>query len=192
MANLLVGLANPWPFPKQARHNLGSLVLESLCDQLSLKWEWWWSCFGWVAKAAEPHELMMFIPATFYNVSGLAIRRACTQLGFEPNKLIILHDDIDLDRFCWASRWGGSDGGNRGVRSIFQFLDAGVRRLRIGVGRPASRDPSTVAAHVLGPVEPELLERWQTAVRSGELLKILGLDPSSSRDDQAPSRGMLA
>ncbi|CAE7230176.1 pth [Symbiodinium natans] len=192
MDHILVGLANPWPLPQQAKHNLGSLVLESLAEELDLDWEWWWSCFGWVAHArVNELTLILFIPGTFYNLSGFAVRRACVVLGLESHQLVLLHDDIDLDRFCWATRDGGSDGGNRGVRSVFQSLDPGVRRLRIGVGRPASRDPKTVACHVLAPVDQELLERWQAAARNGELLEILGLRGPPT-DNRSSTRGRLS
>ena len=202
MTHLLVGLGNPWPFPQSARHNLGSLVLETLAADLDLKWEWWWSCFGWIAHAdaGQLTGLKLLVPGTFYNLSGWAVRRACTVIGLEPHQLILVHDDIDLECFCWATRSGGSDGGNRGVRSVFQALDPGVKRLRLGVGRPPSRDPRAVAGHVLAPVEPELLERWRTAARNGrngELLGILGFGPNSAPSGAsgacgAASRGRLS
>ncbi|CAE7242458.1 pth [Symbiodinium necroappetens] len=176
---------------KLARHNLGSLVVEALAADLDLKWEWWWSCFGWIAHAGagELAGLKLLIPGTFYNLSGWGVRRACTVLGLESRQLILLHDDIDLECFCWAIRSGGSDGGNRGVRSVFQALDPGVKRLRIGVGRPPSRDPTAVAGHVLAAVDPELLQRWRTAARTGELLEILGLGPGGSSQGGPPGRG---
>ena len=169
-------------------------MLASLAEELGLEWEWWWSCLGWVAQPQEGEQtqLMLFVPGMFYNLSGWAVRRACIQLGLESCQVILLHDDIDLDCFCWATRCGGSDGGNRGVRSVFQALDAGIRRLRMGVGRPSSRDPRTVAAHVLAPVDEELLQTWQVAARNGELLQILGMTRDGSLGDfPPPSRGRL-
>ena len=169
MPQLLVGLGNPWPSPKSSRHNLGSLVLEAMAEELCLHWEWRWACWSWTAGEGQ---LVLTIPGSFYNFSGWAVQRVLQTLGFDPDDVVLLHDDIDLESFVWATIRSENDGGNRGVRSVLQAIGA-VRRLRLGVGRPASRSPASVAAYVLGCLEPTLLQRWQTAAAAGEVLDIL-------------------
>ena len=170
---LLVGLGNPWPCPKLARHNLGSLVLEALAETLGVEWRWCWSCWGWIAQS-EGNGLTMLIPGTFYNGSGWAVRRALEMLSLETSAACLLHDDIDLEPFAWALRWDETHGGNRGVQSVLDSTnERRLMRLRVGVARPARRDPATVAAYVLGPIEDKLLQRWQAAASGGELLQIL-------------------
>lgn len=184
MPQLLVGLGNPWPSPKSARHNLGSLVMEALAEKLGLTWEWRWSCWSWIAQGGD---MSITIPGTFYNLSGWAVQRVLQTLDMEPGDVVVLHDDIDLEPFVWAMICNESDGGNRGVRSILQAIGV-VRRLRLGVGRPASRSPPTVAAYVLGSLEPSLLQRWQTAAANGEVLQVLR---SSAEAPTARKKGRL-
>lgn len=175
MRKLLVGLGNPWPCPKHARHNLGSLVLQALAHHLDLSWEWRWGCWGWLAAA---EDLLLFIPGGFYNNSGWGVQRVLGLWDCEHD-LIVLHDDIDLETFCWSFRNSGSDAGNRGLRSVLEAVGGrSVSRLRLGVGRPASRSPTSVAAYVLGSVEEALLERWRSAVPT-ELMRILSSEPGT-------------
>eukprot|EP00438_Fugacium_kawagutii_P024821 Skav205723 [mRNA] locus=scaffold1496:86191:86769:+ [translate_table: standard] len=174
MPSLLVGLGNPWP--SKSRHNLGSLVLEALAEELGLDWEWRWSCWSWIAakdgNEGSGSELALMIPGTFYNLSGWAVQRGLRTLNLGPGDVVVLHDDIDLESFDWALVHSESDAGNRGVRSVLHAAGV-VSRLRLGVGRPANRNPASVAAHVLGPLEADLLQRWQSAAASGEVLQIL-------------------
>eukprot|EP00933_Yihiella_yeosuensis_P004387 TRINITY_DN108758_c0_g1_i1.p1 TRINITY_DN108758_c0_g1~~TRINITY_DN108758_c0_g1_i1.p1 ORF type:complete len:190 (+),score=34.56 TRINITY_DN108758_c0_g1_i1:128-697(+) len=177
---LLVGIGNPWPVPKASRHNFGALVLESLAAKLELEWEWHWGCFSWIAQSDEgdSESLGLVLPATPYNLSGPAVSRAIEALRVDISALTVLHDDIDLQPGCWALKSGGSDGGNKGIRSITSSLGTEqFRRLRLGIGRPedGSRSAAAVSAHVLGAVESELQDSWDTAVDSGELMRILHL-----------------
>ena len=93
---------------------------------------------------------------------------------YDCEHLVVLYDDIDLETFTWSFKCSGSDAGNRGLRSVLEAVGGRpVGRLRLGVGRPSSRSPSSVAAYVLGSVEEPLLQRWRSAVPA-ELLSILG------------------
>ena len=175
MPQLLVGLGNPWPSSKFARHNLGSLVVEALAEELGLQWEWRWRCWSWLAKgqgSPDGSELFIVIPATFYNLSGWAVHQVLQTFEIDPGDVVVLHDDIDLEPLVWALQSSESDGGNRGVRSVLNTVGI-VRRLRLGVGRPESRSPASVAAYVLGSIESSLLQRWQSAAANGEVLQIL-------------------
>ncbi|CAK9035152.1 unnamed protein product [Durusdinium trenchii] len=157
MRQLMVGLGNPWPSPKMARHNLGTMVLEALAKQLDLEWSWWWSCWGWIAEEEEL-GFGFFLPRSFYNTSGWAVQRVMELHGLEAHQVLLLHDDLDLPPLCWSVLGGNhSDAGNRGVRGVRRAA-GNVRRLRLGIGRP---DGGDVGSYVLGKVEDELLERWQ-------------------------------
>lgn len=149
-------------------------MLEALAEELGLAWEWRWSCWSWIARNEDSSgsELALLIPGTFYNLSGWAVHRGLQTLNLGPGDVVVLHDDIDLESFDWAMVHSESDAGNRGVRSVLNAAGV-VSRLRLGVGRPASRNPASVAAYVLGPLEPDLLQRWKSAAASGEVLQIL-------------------
>ncbi|CAK9035151.1 unnamed protein product [Durusdinium trenchii] len=118
MRQLMVGLGNPWPSPKMARHNLGTMVLEALAKQLDLEWSWWWSCWGWIAEEEEL-GFGFFLPRSFYNTSGWAVQRVMELHGLEAHQVLLLHDDLDLPPLCWSVLGGNhSDAGNRGVRGV--------------------------------------------------------------------------
>ena len=73
-----------------------------------------------------------------------------------PDRLLVVHDDVDLDTARLQARLGGGLAGHNGLRSIAQRLGSQeFLRLRIGVGRPGRGDPRPVADYVLSPFAPE-------------------------------------
>jgi peptidyl-tRNA hydrolase, PTH1 family len=96
----------------------------------------------------------VLVPETFMNESGESVGPARGSLRVPLERLVVLHDEIDLPFGRIQVRQGGGLAGHNGVRSVA----AGVGgpdfwRVRIGVGRPDTTDPEIVSAHVLGPFE---------------------------------------
>src|SRR5260370_41724142 len=78
-------------------------------------------------------------PQTFYNLSGECVADLLGYLKIPPERLIVVHDELDIEAGRLRIKQGGGDAGNRGVRSIAEALGAtDFIRLRIGVGRPAN------------------------------------------------------
>jgi PTH1 family peptidyl-tRNA hydrolase len=85
------------------------------------------------------------------NESGEAAAPARGELGIGPERIVALHDEIDLPFGEIRSRLGGGLAGHNGLKSLKRELgSADFHRVRIGVGRPDSTDPDIVAAYVLG------------------------------------------
>ncbi len=103
-------------------------------------------------------------PQTYMNEAGRSAGPARGALGVELDRLLVLHDEIDLPFGEIRARLGGGLAGHNGLKSLKRELGGpDFHRVRIGVGRPDSTDPDIVAAHVLG--------RWrQPAAEVGDLV----------------------
>ena len=98
----------------------------------------------------------MLKPQTYMNEAGRSVGPARGSYKLELDRVLVLHDEIDLPFGDIRSRLGGGLAGHNGLKSLKRELGgAEFHRVRIGVGRPDSTDPDIVAAYVLG--------RWQQA-----------------------------
>jgi len=90
-------------------------------------------------------------PQTYMNEAGRSAGPARGALGVQLERMLVLHDEIDLPFGEIRARLGGGLAGHNGLKSLKRELGGpGFHRVRIGVGRPASTDPEIVAAYVLG------------------------------------------
>jgi PTH1 family peptidyl-tRNA hydrolase len=127
----------------------------------------------------------VLVPETFMNESGESVGPARGSLRVPLERLVVLHDEIDLPFGRIQVRQGGGLAGHNGVRSVA----AGVGgpdfwRVRIGVGRPDTTDPEIVSAHVLGPFEePEDDVRELIESAADEAERLVG----SLTAEQAPA-----
>ena len=90
------------------------------------------------------------------NLVGGSVGAARRYFKVEPEQLLIVHDDVDLEPGRLQARAGGGLAGHNGLRSLAQALGTqDFLRLRIGVGRPGRGDPRSVADYVLSSFQPE-------------------------------------
>jgi PTH1 family peptidyl-tRNA hydrolase len=124
-------------------------------------------------------RVAVLLPQTYMNDAGKSVGPARGTLGVPPERVLVLHDEIDLPFGRIESRLGGGLAGHNGLKAVKQGLgSADFRRVRAGVGRPDTTDPEIVSAHVLGKFrEPvgevrDLVERAadeaERVVQSGE------------------------
>lgn len=113
----------------------------------------------------------VLLPQTFYNDAGRAVGPARGALHLDLDRVVVVHDEIDLPFGQVQPRLGGGLAGNNGLKSLKRELgSADFHRVRVGVGRPDSTDPEIVAGYVLGRFrEPDaevrdLVERAARAV----------------------------
>lgn len=138
---ILVGLGNPGDKYRLTRHNAGHLVLDAFARQQGLAWQH--TAEGQVAEGLlEGERVILVKPAVAINYSGSTILR---MLGSEEwSRVVVVHDDMDLELGTIKVRRGGGDGGHLGVRSI---IEAGptqnFQRIRLGV-RPPGDDRKTL------------------------------------------------
>jgi PTH1 family peptidyl-tRNA hydrolase len=156
---LIVGLGNPGPRYEGTRHNVGFEVVRDLGEKWDLgrtreKFN------GIVAEGrTEPGgpRVILFQPLTFMNESGRAAGPLRGSKRIPLDRVVVIHDEIDLPFGEVRSRLGGGLAGHNGLKSLKSgFGDDRFWRVRVGVGRPDSTDPEVVSAWVLGRFsEPE-------------------------------------
>jgi peptidyl-tRNA hydrolase, PTH1 family len=152
---LVVGLGNPGREYERTRHNAGWLVVDELARRLDGSWRSKFS--GQLTEVrVDGAKLALLKPETFMNDSGRSVAAAARFFKVDPESLLIVHDDVDLEPGRLQARTGGGLAGHNGLRSLAQALGSqDFLRLRIGVGRPGRGDPRSVADYVLAGFGPE-------------------------------------
>src|SRR5690242_15419296 len=101
------------------------------------------------------HRVAVLKPETYMNESGRAVRAAAQFFKVDPDAILVVHDESDLELGRLQARFGGGLAGHNGLRSIAQHLKTqDFLRLRVGVGRPERGDPRPLADYVLSDFEP--------------------------------------
>jgi PTH1 family peptidyl-tRNA hydrolase len=151
----VAGLGNPGREYEKTRHNAGWMVVDELARRHEGSFR---SKFDGQLSEIRLGDLRLALlkPETYMNVSGKSIAAARRFFKVEPDSLLIVHDDVDLEAGRLQARAGGGLAGHNGLRSLAQHLGSqDFLRLRIGVGRPGRGDPRPVADWVLSPFAPE-------------------------------------
>ena len=149
---LIVGLGNPGERYKQTRHNVGFMVLDKLIKQSTVEgWDKKFDSFFTKIIIAQK-SMILLKPLTFMNVSGHAVQKVKNFYGIDPNNIVIIHDDIDLELGKIKLKKGGGDGGHNGLKSIIKLIGSEFNRIRIGIGRP---EKISVSSYVLNNFREE-------------------------------------
>jgi PTH1 family peptidyl-tRNA hydrolase len=146
---LVVGLGNPGREYSGNRHNVGWMVVEELARRHGASWKGKFS--GKFAELRlDGHRVGLLKPETFMNESGRSVSAAVRFFKLEPDAVLVVHDEMDLEPGRLQARSGGGLAGHNGLRSIAAHLKTPVfLRLRVGVGRPGRGDPRKGADYVL-------------------------------------------
>ena len=178
-----VGLGNPGREYARHRHNAGWLVLDELARRHGVSWKGKFS--GQLAELRlDGHRVALLKPELYMNESGRSVAEAARFYKLEPDAILVVHDEGDLDLGRLQARKGGGLAGHNGLRSIAQHLKTPeFMRLRIGIGRPGRGDPRPLADWVLSNFEPAddaeaLIGRAADAV---ETLDAEGLDRAQAQ-----------
>jgi PTH1 family peptidyl-tRNA hydrolase len=141
---LVVGLGNPGPGYAGNRHNVGYQVVDLLAARLGARFKTHKSRADVVEGRLGPQQVVLAKPRSFMNESGGPVSGLCSFFGVEAARLVVVHDDLDLDFGTLRLKSGGGDGGHNGLRSITRALQGpDYLRVRVGIGRPPGRmDPA--------------------------------------------------
>jgi len=152
---LVAGLGNPGSEHARDRHNVGWMVVDELARRHSGSFKGKFR--GRLADVrVGDAKLALLKPETYMNESGASIQAAAAFYKTAIDRVLVVHDDVDLELARLQARLGGGLAGHNGLRSIAQRLGApDFLRLRVGVGRPGRGDPRPVADYVLSPFAPE-------------------------------------
>jgi len=154
---LFVGLGNPGSAYEKTRHNIGFRVIEKLVSDLGAR-DISKSTFH--GRLFRLGTLFFLQPTTFMNLSGKSVAAVKQFFKIETERIVVIHDDIDLPFGAVRFKKGGGHGGHNGLRSIDSMIGREYIRVRVGVGRPTHE--GEVSAYVLQPFsaeESEMVER---------------------------------
>jgi peptidyl-tRNA hydrolase, PTH1 family len=163
---LVVGLGNPGPSYAGHRHNVGYRVADELADRMGATFRAHKSGRAEVVEGrlappgTDAPRVVLARPRTYMNESGGAVKQLATFYKVAPERIVVVHDELDLPFDTMRVKLGGGDNGHNGLRSIRASLGSGdFYRVRVGIGRPPGRqspadfvlsDYSSVERKVLG------------------------------------------
>ncbi|MEN8233741.1 MAG: aminoacyl-tRNA hydrolase [Actinomycetota bacterium] len=175
--SLIVGLRNPGSRYNGTRHNVGEEVVTAVASGAKFKR----ARLGIRADVSEMRfgddRAVLALPRTFMNECGQAIAPLARYERVEGDRLLLVHDDIDLPLGKLRVQFGGGAGGHNGIRSAVGSLDTNdFWRLKVGVGRPPDRvDPADYVLNRFAKVERSVVDdAIIRAVRVVELFAVEG------------------
>ncbi len=154
---LIVGLGNPGSKYRGTRHNIGFMAVETLLEEVErgngrAPEQLSGSRFNaliWRVDIPKGGTWLVAEPQTFMNLSGDAVQPILAWYRLNPEQLLVVHDELDLEPGRLKLKKGGSTAGHNGIKSIQQRLGTpDFYRLRVGIGKPENRDQ--VISWVLG------------------------------------------
>ncbi len=139
---LIAGLGNPGINYRYNRHNIGFLAIDTINHNISFLSKWIKSDNGLLSKNYYNNNkvILLFKPLSYMNNSGIPLKKIIKKYNISLNKILIIHDDLDLNLLSIKIKKGGGDGGHNGVRSISQHIGKNYYRIRIGIGRPKNKN----------------------------------------------------
>ena len=164
---LVVGLGNPGEKYAATRHNVGYMALDELAGELA-------PVPGVKALVKVRDGVAYARSTTYMNTSGEAVGPLAEQLGVAPERIIVVHDELDLPAGKVRVKLGGNENGHNGLKSITEHL--GTRdylRVRMGIGRPPQG--MAVPDWVLSPIEGDISGQVALAAKAVQLIVSEGL-----------------
>ncbi|HUB38408.1 MAG TPA: aminoacyl-tRNA hydrolase [Streptosporangiaceae bacterium] len=167
---LIIGLGNPGPSYAGNRHNVGFMCCDEIAVGMGAKFRRDRSRSVAVSGLLAGRPVTIAKPTTFMNLSGGPVAALSRFLKVPADRIVVIHDELDLPFGSIRMKLGGGDNGHNGLRSVTASL--GTRdyyRIRIGIGRPPGRmDPADYVLRNFAPAEradlPVLLGRAADAV----------------------------
>ena len=181
---LVVGLGNPGDEYARTRHNVGAEVVELLAKRHGAR----------LRKSKDRarvddvrlagKQVVLAVPLTYMNDSGQPIAALAKRYGVDPERVVIVHDELDLEPAVLRVKAGGGLAGHNGLRSIKHHLHTDAfLRVRIGVGKPPSKERG--ADHVLSRMSKRDREAMDVTVeRAADAVECIvtdGVDEAMNR-----------
>jgi PTH1 family peptidyl-tRNA hydrolase len=141
---LVVGLGNPGPQYAVTRHNAGALVADVLADRVSGRFKAHKARADVVEARVEDTRVVLAKPRSYMNESGGPVTALRDFFKVPVERMVVIHDELDLPFATIRVKQGGGDNGHNGLKSLRRSLGTGdFFRVRVGIGRPPGRqDPA--------------------------------------------------
>ena len=149
---LVVGLGNPGPEYARTRHNVGQMVLDELASRLGGAFKVHKTRAQVLESRLRPGgpRVVLAKPMTYMNTSGGPVAGLAKFYDIPAERVIAVHDEIDIPFATLKLKIGGGEGGHNGLRDMSKALSTkDYYRVRVGVGRPPGR--MDAASYVLKP-----------------------------------------
>ena len=163
---VILGLGNPGLEYKSTRHNLGFMVVDALEKKHKIKISNTLRYCVYGDGEINKTPVRIAKPMTYMNESGVAAKVILSTLDLSPDRLIVVHDEIDLVLGKLKIKHKGGDAGQRGVRSIIHRLDDDrFSRVRVGVGKPLNN--LDMVDYLLSPFDKNELPDVEAMIERG-------------------------
>jgi PTH1 family peptidyl-tRNA hydrolase len=184
---VVAGQGNPEKKWFGSRHNIGFMVVDRIAaaKQASLGQKKFKGLYGEVKFGAQAAILIK--PQTYYNLTGESVGPLLSYFGVPSERLIVVHDELDLEAGRIQIKRGGGDAGNHGVRSIIESLGTSdFVRVRVGISHPGGGDDTK--DYILEPGAAEdsglLKESVARAAQAVEAIIVEGVSKAMNRYNQ--------
>jgi peptidyl-tRNA hydrolase, PTH1 family len=145
---LVAGLGNPGPEYAGTRHNAGHMVADLLAERMGARFKAHRTRNDVADGRLAGVPVTLAKPRTYMNLSGGPVAGIAAFYKIPPERIVVIHDELDIPFGAVRLKFGGGDNGHNGLRSITQALGTNeYHRVRFGIGRPPGR--MDAAAYVL-------------------------------------------
>ena len=180
---LVVGLGNPGPRYAATRHNAGFLVVELLADRVGGRFKAHKGRADVLEGRLAGVPVVLAQPRSFMNESGGPVVSVARFFKIPVERIVVVHDELDLPYGALRLKRGGGDGGHNGLRSTTASLGSReYLRVRFGIGRPPGRqDPADyVLREFAGAERKDLAFHVDRAADAVEALLAGGLEAAQN------------
>ena len=158
---LIVGLGNPTDKYEGTRHNVGFEVIDKIADEYGIGLDTIKNKGVYGKGRIDGQTVILLKPMTFMNLSGESVSAVAAYYKIDPEDIIVVYDDINLDVGRLRIRGKGSAGGHNGIKNIIAHLHTDeFPRVRVGVGMKPSR--MDLADYVLSRFKDDEREQIET------------------------------
>ena len=180
---LVVGLGNPGPAYAGNRHNVGAMVVDLLAARMSARFKVHKARAEVVEGRLGVQRVVLAKPRSYMNESGGPVAALLGYFSVPVDRLVVVHDELDLPYGGLRLKLGGGDNGHNGLKSLRRSLGTGdFHRVRVGIGRPPGRmDAATFVLRDFSGAERTTLElEVDRAADAVEALVTHGLDTAQN------------
>jgi peptidyl-tRNA hydrolase, PTH1 family len=181
---LVVGLGNPGPHYAGTRHNVGALVVDVLGDRAGGRFKSHRARADLLETRLAGVRVALAKPRSYMNESGGPVAGLRDFFKLPIDRIVAVHDELDLPYGALRLKLGGGDNGHNGLKSLRTSLGSGdFYRVRVGIGRPTGRqDPADWVLRPFAPTERKDLDlHLERAADAVETLVEFGLAEAQNR-----------
>ena len=162
--NIIVGLGNPEPEYERTRHNMGFDTINQIArkEGISMNRTKFDAIYG--IGQIQGEKIILIKPQTYMNLSGKAVRKWCDFYQVSSEKVVVIYDDMDIEKGKIKIRKKGHAGSHNGMKSLISELGTDqFPRIRIGIGRPIQEEDKI--NYVIGKLQEEEYDLLQQGVK---------------------------